>query len=122
MVSHHSADRLICSLKPISIKQLSRDKLLLLWDDGHESPISVQALRDACPCAGCKGETVLFRTYVPPEPDGAAPGRNELKNASPVGYYALKLMWGDGHDMGIYPWELLRSLCECEDCLAGRSY
>lgn len=89
---------------------------MLTWDDGHEGPISLRALRDACPCAGCKGETVLFRTYVPPEADTSAPGRYVLKGAVPVGSYALKLIWGDGHEMGMYTWEHLRSLCECSEC------
>jgi DUF971 family protein len=78
-------------------------------------------LRDSCPCAGCKGETVLFKTYVPPEADTTTPGRYELKGATPVGNYALKLTWGDAHDMGMYTWEQLRSLCECEECLASKS-
>ncbi len=78
-------------------------------------------LRDSCPCAGCKGETVLFKTYVPPEADTTTPGRYKLNGATPVGNYALKLTWGDGHDMGMYTWEQLRSLCECEECLASKS-
>ena len=41
-----------------------------------------------------------------------APGRYELVSATPVGNYALKLAWADGHADGIYTWELLRSLEE----------
>ncbi|HTP80854.1 MAG TPA: DUF971 domain-containing protein [Bacteroidota bacterium] len=97
----------------------SPDQLSIDWDDGHKSVISLKSLRDRCPCASCRGETVLLRTYTPaPQPD--LPGKYSLKSAEQVGYYALQLRWGDGHETGIYTWELLRSLCECPDCLSLR--
>jgi DUF971 family protein len=98
------------------IKQVSSTILSVTWSDGHESPISLTLLRDSCPCAGCRGETVLFRTYVPPIPHLNAPGRYDLRKAEPVGNYGVKFTWGDTHDMGLYTWEHLRSLCECEGC------
>ena len=33
-----------------------------------------------------------------------------------VGRYALRFRWSDGHDTGLYPWDLLRRLCPCEVC------
>ena len=33
-----------------------------------------------------------------------------------VGTYALKLVWGDGHDTGIYTFRYLRDLCRCYTC------
>jgi DUF971 family protein len=93
---------------------------LILWDDGHEGTVSLTSLREKCPCAGCQGETVLLRTYVPPEPDRATPGRYELQGAEQVGSYALKLRWGDGHGEGLYTWPYLRSLCECAACSQDR--
>ena len=35
-----------------------------------------------------------------------------ITNVEPVGNYALKLIFDDGHDSGIYTWEYLRELCE----------
>lgn len=107
-------------MQPTSLKQTAQGEISITWVDGHQSPVSMQRLREACPCAGCKGETVLFQSYVPPPPDRTTPGRYELQSAVPVGNYALKLSWKDGHDMGIYTWELLRSLCECDACLSRR--
>ncbi len=98
-------------------KQADVATVALSWTDGHESVISTQTLRDSCPCAGCKGETVLMVTYVPPAVDKNTPGRYDLKGVTPVGNYAVKLMWGDAHDMGIYTWEHLRSVCECDLCV-----
>jgi DUF971 family protein len=33
-----------------------------------------------------------------------------------VGKYALKFKWSDGHESGIYSWEYLRRMCQCELC------
>ena len=99
------------------LHQQSATQLLLEWDDGHAGPVSLQALRDHCPCAGCRGESVLLRSYVPPPPDKSTPGRYELKGAEAVGSYAIRFVWADGHDQGIYTWEILRSLCGCDQCL-----
>jgi DUF971 family protein len=100
---------------PTKIKLGKEKKLEILWDDGHESTISLGRLRDACPCATCQGETVLLRHYAPPsQPE--LPGKYDLVGANQVGSYALQLSWKDGHSTGIYTWERLRSLCECSIC------
>ena len=98
-------------MKLKKLKQVSSDEFSAFWDDGHEGTIRLRDLRDSCPCAGCKGETVLFRTYEPPPPDRSTPGRYEIRAIERVGDYAIKIEWGDGHALGIYTWELLRSLC-----------
>jgi DUF971 family protein len=99
-------------------KQSSAETVMMAWDDGHRGPVSLRSLRDACPCAGCQGETVLLHHYAAPPPATAAPGRYELKGAAAVGNYAMQFRWGDGHGEGIYTWETLRSLCECPECSA----
>jgi len=33
-----------------------------------------------------------------------------------VGNYALSIIWGDGHDTGIYSYRWLRQLCACPTC------
>ena len=99
-------------------KQLTDHDVQLVWDDGHAGPVLLRRLRDACPCAGCRGETVLFASYTPPPADITTPGRYQLTEASAVGNYAMKFRWGDGHGEGIYTWGSLRALCECEVCTA----
>ncbi len=45
------------------------DLFVVVWDDGHESYYPLEALRRACPCAGCSGEPDLFgRMSVGPPP------------------------------------------------------
>jgi len=38
-----------------------------------------------------------------------------LKSLCTVGNYALKLMFDDGHDSGLYTWEYLHELCVNQD-------
>ncbi len=38
-----------------------------------------------------------------------------------VGNYALQLVWKDGHNYGIYSWELLRDMCPCGEHRARES-
>ncbi len=106
-------------MKPTSMKQTSKETLEVRWDDGHLSSFPIAALREACPCASCKGETILFETYAPPK-QVVAPGRFDLKAIRPVGSYAAQFVWGDGHETGLYSWEYLRGICPCEQCTAKR--
>ena len=107
-------------LIPTQIILSSATELSIKWDDLHSSVISLRTLRDECPCAGCRGETVLLKTYKPrKQPD--LPGKYSLKSIQQVGHYAIQISWGDGHSTGIYTWEQLRNLCECRICLTKRT-
>jgi len=102
-----------------SIKQTNPETLVMTWNDGHVSPFPIRYLRDECPCAGCKGETVLLHSFHPsPQPE--MPGRYALKSITPVGNYAIQVVWGDGHDTGLYAWDYLRSICPCDECAQTR--
>jgi DUF971 family protein len=94
------------------------------WKDGHKSAWNFAWLRNACPCATCHDER---------EKSGRAPGEAKPKaqallvmyeapprpvEVTPVGKYAVKFKWNDGHEAGIYSWEYLRRVCRCEECLA----
>lgn len=102
---------------PTQVKQINISELSLIWSDGHASRMSLRTLRNRCPCAGCNGERVLFQTYAPQQQDLHAPGRYDLRGIETVGGYALKFVWGDGHNTGLYTWEHLRNLCECVECI-----
>ncbi len=99
------------------------------WSDGHESVFSRPYLRAMCPCATCQGTHGPPTTLVDARPVADAPKKKmggfkvmtgpkpppvsvavEIKGAEPVGRYGLKLIWGDGHDTGIYTWRYLRTV------------
>ncbi len=91
--------------------------LQIEWADGHQSRYTPQNLRGSCPCAECVDEITGKRQVFPQ--DIAAGIRP--REARPVGRYAYQFVWSDGHDTGLYSYEYLRALCECEDCLAKRN-
>lgn len=43
-----------------------------------------------------------------------------VRKIEPVGRYALKLTFDDGHDSGLYSWEVLWRLCQQQDALWQR--
>ncbi|MEJ2104819.1 MAG: gamma-butyrobetaine hydroxylase-like domain-containing protein [Ignavibacteriaceae bacterium] len=49
---------------PKSIKVKEKKFLQITWEDESQSKISLKYLRDECPCATCKGETVLLKTTI----------------------------------------------------------
>ena len=94
--------------------------LILHWKDGHRSELPLEVVRRECPCATC-GET--GRTEQRRSPLHVLPpsGSSDVRAVQAVGLYALQFFWGDGHDTGIYSFDLLRSLCECPECAGGGS-
>jgi DUF971 family protein len=96
-------------MRPLDIQTIGNE-LAVKWDDGTEQFILLKQLRQACPCAGCKGELdILGNIYKNPERP-FAPNAFELVNIASVGGYAIQPVWADGHDTGIYSFEYLRLL------------
>jgi DUF971 family protein len=81
--------------------------LVLHWGDAQRSELMLDAVREACPCATCGGSAGKRGGGLPMLGDSS---RTELQGIQVVGRYALQLSWRDGHDTGIYSFELLRSL------------
>ncbi len=90
--------------------EVVNDFLLLQWNNGEESIIGLKALRDNCPCAHCAGEVdALGNIYIGP---ARQPKEDNyiLISIQPVGHYALKPIWQDGHDDGLYSYSLLQKI------------
>jgi DUF971 family protein len=105
-------------MNPKKIYRAQPDQLMIEWDDGHRGAYRLQELRRHCPCAACSHESEGSRTgeLLPV----LTPGKNELRSIVPVGSYALQLEWGDGHRTGIYAFEFLRKICDCDECRRNR--
>ena len=101
-------------MKPKQIKVNDKKELAITWQDGVKDVISLKYLRDECPCANCKGETILFKTIRPGLKDMNAPGRYDIVKINVVGGYAIQITWKDRHDTGIYSWEYLKMLANDE--------
>lgn len=91
------------------------------WRDGHQSDYSLGYLRDECPCATCTGAhgTEPQKTnYSAPQTSPFPMFKPALKmlTVEPVGSYAVRIGWNDGHSSGIYSWAHLRKVCPCGAC------
>jgi DUF971 family protein len=83
------------------------------WKDGDHSSFSCAFLRDHCPCAVCTGShgTVPQKTsYEKPSPFQMFQPALKMLNVEPVGQYAIKIHWNDGHSSGIYSFEYLKEI------------
>ena len=88
------------------------DLMLFKWEDGLESYINLKILREKCPCADCEGEKDVFGNIYKGRTSLINENSFLLKGIQPVGYYALRPFWNDGHHSGIYSFEFMRTLCE----------
>lgn len=95
---------------PKKIERTDQRSLRITWADIGTTEIPLAHLRQECPCAHCKGETILGKVYKPTLLPTYTEGMNDLVAVEKVGSYAVRLAWGDGHDTGIYTWQYLRLL------------
>ncbi len=89
------------------------------WKDRHHSEYSLNYLRDKCPCATCTGA----HGTPPRKPEAENPfpmfkPRLAMLAVEPVGNYAIRINWSDGHNTGIYSYDHLRRICPCDECRA----
>ncbi|MBK1830738.1 DUF971 domain-containing protein [Verrucomicrobiaceae bacterium R5-34] len=85
------------------------NELALSWGDGQENFISLKKIREHCPCAVCQGEPDALGRVVKPTVHHTERSF-QLIRLQQVGGYALQLFWADGHNSGIYTFDLLRQL------------
>ncbi|MFA6545825.1 MAG: DUF971 domain-containing protein [Limisphaerales bacterium] len=96
-------------MKPVDMQPIGAE-LAIKWDDGSESFVSLEALRCACPCAGCKGEVdIMGNLYKNPAKPYAA-NAFQLTGLTMVGGYGVQPVWADGHGSGIYSFDSLKKL------------
>lgn len=97
---------------PSNIRAHQADQILeLTWDEGRTARLRYHDLRAECPCASCHDEWTGARILDPAtiRPD------LKLEGMEPVGNYAVRLAWNDGHGSGLYTWDLLLRLSTDED-------
>ena len=101
-------------VNPIAVELDETDRVMRIrWDDGHLGEWGWLALRRACPCALCAGEgnlpgVVTLGTIFTPQ-------QTTMERVKWIGRYALAPIWADGHDTGLFTYQKLRQLCQCEE-------
>jgi DUF971 family protein len=87
----------------IRLHQLSR-KLEISFDDGSRFSLPCEYLRVYSPSAEVRGHG--------PGQEVLQTGKEDVNvvGIEPVGQYAIKLTFSDGHDTGLYSWDYLHDL------------
>jgi DUF971 family protein len=81
-------------------------RLEIAFADGFTGAVPFRLLRLESPSAEMRGHGGAR----PPQP--FVPEDVAVLEAEPVGRYAVRLIFSDGHRTGIYSWALLRELAE----------
>ena len=81
-------------------------KILLQWDDGHESIFKPREIRISCQCAQCVEEWSK-RQLVDP---ASVPHDLIAEDYLLVGNYGVQFLWSHGHHTGIFPFSVLREM------------
>ena len=89
--------------KEIRLQTKSR-RLLIGFDDGFQFDLSFEYLRVSSPSAEVKGHG--------PGQETLQTGKENVRVTAiePVGHYAVRLIFDDGHDTGLYTWKYLYEL------------
>lgn len=94
------------SLPPSDIMFHQKSQQLEVVFADHIFKLSAEYLRVFSPSAEVRGHGG--------GPLKLVPGKKDVKiiGIEPVGHYAIKLTFDDGHDSGLYTWQTLRELGE----------
>jgi len=98
------------SPRPTEIKLHQKSRLLeIAFDDGKRYTLPCEYLRVFSPSAEVRGHG--------PGQEVLQVGKRdvEIKEIEPVGSYAVKLVFSDGHDTGLYSWDYLYELGEKQE-------
>ncbi|XP_066969074.1 gamma-butyrobetaine dioxygenase-like [Macrobrachium rosenbergii] len=88
---------------PISSTQVSKDSVIVKFDDGSESPMPYVWLRDNCRCPDCYSNEALGRKYLLTDLDVDVQALDIQSNDE-----VMSIKWSDGH-VSEYPAEWLHA-------------
>ena len=82
----------------------AKDVLSIAFDSGEKCQLPAEYLRVESPSAEVQGHAPHERRFVG--------GKRNVKitRLEPVGHYAVRIVFDDGHDTGLFTWSYLREL------------
>ena len=89
----------------------NRNALNVRFEDGSHYQISAECLRVESPSAEVQGHGADTKIIVPDKENV------KITAIHPVGNYAIRISFDDGHDTGIYSWDILAHLGAEQDRL-----
>lgn len=87
----------------IRVRRATRS-LDVTFDDGHDTSLSAEYLRVESPSAEVQGHAPDQKILVSGKQDV------NIVSVDPIGNYAVRIRFSDGHDTGIFTWPYLREL------------
>jgi DUF971 family protein len=79
----------------------AKDSLFVKFDNGYETTLTAELLRVESPSAEVQGHGSGQKTT----PAGKA--NVTIGAIEPVGNYAIRISFSDGHDTGLFSWDIL---------------
>ncbi len=98
--------------RPLEIRVKRQEKVIELdFEDGRSFRLPAELLRVESPSAEVQGHSAAQKTVVA--------GRRHvgIVGVEPVGSYALRVRFDDGHDSGLYTWDWLYRLGAEQDTI-----
>ncbi|MDX2103172.1 MAG: DUF971 domain-containing protein [Alphaproteobacteria bacterium] len=101
------ADRFSAAVWPVEVTLRQAEKsLVVAWEDGRSDTLAAEYLRVESPSAEVQGHGPGQKMLVA--------GRRHvgILKLEPVGNNAIRIVFDDLHDSGIYSWSYLRQLAD----------
>jgi DUF971 family protein len=82
----------------------AKEKLTIVFDSGERFVLTAEYLRVESPSAEVQGHTAAQKQIV------GGKVHVKIEGLEPVGNYAVRIRFDDGHDTGLYSWDYLHEL------------
>jgi DUF971 family protein len=90
---------------PTDIAVTDKGRILeIAFDDGQSIRLTAERLRVESPSAEVQGHSPSQKTIVTGKENVV------IADVEPVGNYAIRIIFDDGHNTGLYAWDYLRKL------------
>jgi DUF971 family protein len=90
---------------PVELRLDPEKKTLkITFDNGEAFSLAAEYLRVESPSAEVQGHTAAQKQIV------AGKANVRISDLEPVGNYAVRIRFDDGHDTGLYSWDYLHEL------------
>lgn len=88
-----------------------RKSLKVSFEDGRQFSLPAELLRVNSPSAEVQGHGQAQKVTV------AGKAQVQISDLRPVGNYAVRIVFDDGHDSGLFTWSYLSEIGETQDVL-----
>lgn len=88
-----------------------RTQLKVIFDDGVSAILAAELLRVESPSAEVQGHAAEQKQTP------AGKKHIQILGVEPVGHYAVRLVFSDGHNTGLFSWDILYQFATTQDTM-----